>query len=205
MKNEENRVLSETEKTILFIHGAVHLTIDGSITADAYYIKQAKQELKGTGESIFYYLHEIREAAKSDKNYLIMEYEPVIGETIEALLKAPGQYNFCHWNFYTFFHSDTRPEGAEDNAWYNSNDEKMEALWGFCNYPFISLYVIPVGKTLTVLDLQKIKKEHSEPETPKEFRRMLWNMKKGIKPKPEFPYYQINHEKLKAYIETQIN
>lgn len=32
MKNEENRVFSETEKTVIFIHEAVHLVIDGSVT-----------------------------------------------------------------------------------------------------------------------------------------------------------------------------
>jgi hypothetical protein len=67
------------------------------------------------------------------------------------------------------------------------------------------MYVIPVGHTLTITDLRKIKKDHSEPETPKEFRRLMWNMKKGIKPKPQFSYYEIDHEKLRAYIDTQMN
>ena len=204
MKNEENRVLNETEKTVIFIHGAVHFVIDGSVISDAYHIKEARQELKETGESIFYYLSEMRAAARSGKEYLIMEYEPVIGATIEAMLKIPGHYNFCRWNFYTFFHDDSCPEGMEENAWYNSNDDKMDVLWGFCNYPFISMYVIPVGHTLTITDLQKIKKEFSGPETPKELRRHLWNMRKGIKPKPLFPYYHINHEKLKIYANEQI-
>ena len=42
MRNEENRIFSETEKTVIFIHEAVHLIIDESVIADAYYNKTSQ-------------------------------------------------------------------------------------------------------------------------------------------------------------------
>jgi hypothetical protein len=195
MKNEENRVFSETEKTILFIHPAVQFTIDQSVTADAIYIKLAKEEWKESGEDIFYYLREMRAAAQSGKKYLVMEYEPIIGATIEALLLAPGQWNFCRWLMYTFLHADTCPEGAEPSPMYNANDEKMEVLRGLFNYPFIIKYSIPAGHTLTAADLQRMKKDFSGPETPEEFEELLRN-----KPKPLFPFYEIDNAKLKEFV-----
>ena len=112
MKNEGNKVFSETEKTVIFIHSAAQFEIDKTVTAEAVYIKKAKKDRRKSGKGIVYYLHEMREAAKSDKKYLIMEYEPIIGILIEALIRAPEQYHFCGWQFYTFFHADTCPEGV---------------------------------------------------------------------------------------------
>ena len=113
MKNEENKVFSNTQKTVIFIHSAVQFTIDKSITEEATYIKMANPKWKRSSKRVFYYLCEMREAAKSDKPYLIMEYEPVLGSTIDALMRAPEQNNFYQWRFDTFFHADTCPEGEK--------------------------------------------------------------------------------------------
>ena len=83
MTHEENNIFSVTAKIVLFIHPAAHFIIDQSITNDAAYIKLAKPEWNESGESILYYLNEMRNAAHTDKKYLIMEYEAVIGETIK--------------------------------------------------------------------------------------------------------------------------
>jgi len=203
MKNTENKVFNETEKTVIFLHTAVQYVMDKTITEQATYIKKAKEELNGSEESIFYYLNKMREAAKSDKKYLIIEYEPVIGGTIEALMKAPKQYNFCQWSFYTFFHADICPDGVEPNHKYNANDEKMEILAEFYGYPFILKYTIPVGYILTVSDIEKIKSEFTGPQTVKELRRLFWNVRKGIKPKKHFSFYEPDLEKLKDYIDRR--
>ena len=199
MKNEENQIFSETAKTVLFVHAADKFTIDQSITSDAVIIQPPKKEWEGTGEVIFYYMQLMREAAKSGKNYIIMEYEPIIGATIEALIKAPEQYNFISWQFDTFFHADTCPEGVTPDPMYNANDEKMEILLGFYHYPFIWKYTIPVGYNLTLADLQRLKKDYSEPETPEEFELLMSNLKKGIKPTKLFPFYEADYEKLMDY------
>jgi len=36
----------------------------------------------------------MKAAVKSNKKYLVMEYENVIAYMIEELMKTPGQYNF---------------------------------------------------------------------------------------------------------------
>ena len=97
MKNTENKVFSDTAKTIIFTHPAVQFTIDETLKAEAVYIKKAKKDRKKSGKSLIYYAGEMRAAAKTDKHYLIMEYEPIIGTLITALLMAPEQYNFCRW------------------------------------------------------------------------------------------------------------
>ena len=199
MKNTENKVFSDTAKTVIFTHPAVQFTIDETLKAEAVYIKKPKKDRKKSGKSLIYYAQEMREAAKTDKNYLIMEYEPLIGTLIEVLMQASEQYNFTRWHFDTFFHADTCPEGAAENPMYNVNDEKMEVLLGFQYCPFVCKYTIPVGYTLTLSDMQKLRKDYSEPETPKEVRRLMWNLRKGIKPKKLFPFYEADYQKLMDY------
>ena len=199
MKNTENKIFSDTKKTVIFIHPAVQFVLDGSITGQATYIKMAEEDLHDSGENIFYYMQAMREAAASDKPYLIMEYEPVLGGTIDALMRAPEQYNFCGWHFDTFFHADTCPEGAAENPMYNANDDKMEVLLWFQYCPLVWKFTIPVGYVLTHSDMQKLRKDYSEPETPKELRRLMWNLRKGIKPKKLFPFYEANYQKLMDY------
>ena len=203
MKIEENRVFSDTKKTVIFIHPTARFVIDKSIMAEAVYIKLAKKDKRKSGKRIIYYLHEMAEAAKSEKNYMIMEYEPLIGTLIEALMRAPEQYNFCNWHFYTFFHADNCPEGALPDPMYNINDEKLDVLLGFHNYYFIWKYTIPVDYNLTLTNLQKLKKDYSEPQTVKELRRLAWNVRKGIKPQKIFPFYEPDYEKLMAYADRQ--
>ena len=203
MKNEGNKVFSETEKTVIFIHPAAQFVIDEAVTAEAAYIKKAKKDRRKSGKGLIYYLHEMREAAKSDKKYLIMEYEPIIGILIEALIRAPEQYNFCRWHFDTFFHADICPEGVTPDPMYNCNDEKMEVLLGFYNCPFVWKYTIPVGHNLTLSDLQKLRKDYSEPQTVKDLRRLAWNMRKGIKPKKLFPFYEADYKKLMDYADRR--
>jgi len=196
MTHEENNIFSETAKTIIFIHPAAHFIIGQSITNDAAYIKLAKPEWNESGESILYYLNEMRDAANSDKKYLIMEYEPVIGETIKTLMEVPEKYHFCDWSFYTFFHADTCPPDEEPNPLYNTNNEKMEILSQFFHYSFILLNTIPIGHTLTATDLQSIKSYFSfVPETVEEFEATLKNPRK-----PHFPFYEPALVKLKAYL-----
>ena len=194
--HEENNIFSETAKTVLFTHPAVQFTVDQSITKEAAYIKLAKEEWNDSGESILYYFNEMRNAANSDKKYLIMEYEPVIGETIKTLMEVPDKYHFCDWSFYTFFHADTCPQGEEPNLMYNTNDEKIEILSQFFNYSFILLNTIPPDYTLTAVDLQNIKDYFSfVPETVEEFEATLKNPRK-----PPFPFYEPDLLKLKAYL-----
>jgi len=199
MKDTENKVFSDTAKTVIFTHPAVRFTIDETLKAEAVFIKKAKNDQKKNGESLIYYAEEMRAAAKTDKQYLIMEYEPLIGTLIEVLMQATEQYNFIRWRFDTFFHADSCPEGAEPDPMYNANDEKMEILLGFYHYPFIWKYTIPVGYNLTLTDLQRLKKDYSEPETPEEFELLMSNLKKGIKPKKLFPFYEADYEKMMDY------
>jgi len=204
MENEENKIFSETEKTVLFLHHAMCLNIDETITKDATYIKPFLEEGSEEGKNIFYYIQEMRNAAHSEKKYIIMEYEPIIGATIEALMTAPEQYNFCNWLFLTFFHADTCPPKEVPNPMYNTNDEKMDILWRLFNYPFILKYTIPVEHTLTATDILYLKKDFKGPETEEEFKEFIRIMKDGKKPKKQsFPYYEIDTIKLKAYIDKQ--
>ena len=124
-----------------------------------------------------------------------MEYEPVIGVMIDALMKAPRKYNFCYWHFDAFFHADTCPPGAEPSPMYNTNDKKMEMLREFFYCPFIWTHTIPPGHTLTADDLRKMKEIFAVPETVEEFKEMFRNPRK-----PHFPHYETDHTKLKAYI-----
>ena len=199
MTHEENDIFSETAKTVIFTHPAVHFALDQSITDDAIHVKPAKKEWHESGESILYYLREMRAAAHNAKKYLVMAYEPVIAETIKTLMEAPGKYHFCDWSFHAFFHADTPPPDCEPSPIYNANDEKMEILSQIFHYPFILLNTIPPGHILTSTDLENIKNYFSfVPETVKEFEAALKNPRK-----PPFPFYEPDLDKLQAYLKKK--
>ena len=89
MKKSDNAPFSETEKTVIFLHPAVSFEIDQKIKDDAYRIKKAGEG----GEAIPYYVSELRKAALSDKNFIIIDYEKTIVFFINTLLQTPGQYS----------------------------------------------------------------------------------------------------------------
>jgi len=203
MKDNGNKIFSETEKTVIFIHKASSFIIDKPVTEEAYYIKPAKEEWKESGGSVLYYYREMKTAAKSDKKYLIMEYNEVVAFMIEELIKMPDQWNFTKWKFRIFFHADTCPEGSEPNPMYNANDEKMDILWTMYSHPFTFMYTIPVGHTLTIADLQRMEKEAKGPETEEELKELIENLKNNIIKEPLFPFYDTDYEKLKEYVARQ--
>jgi len=202
---EKNKVFGETEKTIIFIHTANLFIIDGTITAEAVYIKQA-EEGYGTERSEPYYLDELRKAAATDKDFIIMEYDPFICDVIENLITGvPKQYNLCRWCLLIFFHADTCPPGEENHPMYNLNDEKLEILWPLFYSQFFYLYTMPVGHTLTLMELKKLKNGNVGPDTTvEEFEEYLRNTKLGIFPKPVFPFYDIDDKKMIEFIDRRL-
>ena len=204
MKKDENMIFSQTIKTVIFIHTANHLVIDSNIMADASYIKLAKEGLRETEGSEPYYLNEMRKAAKTDKKFIIMEFDPFICDLVERLIKTP-EYNFWRWRLYIFFHADVCPPGEEPSPLYNLNDEKLGFLCPLYYSPFILKYTIPVGHILTLSDLDKMRKDFTGPETAKESRRLEMCIKKGIIPERlSFPYYEINERKMRDFIDRRL-
>jgi hypothetical protein len=206
MRGEGDKIFGESEKTVIFIHTINQFVIDKSIMAEANYIKLAKEEWQGKDEFIYYYFGEMREAAKSDKKYIVMEYEPAIAEMIDMMMKIPGHYNFCNWKFLLFLHADTCPQGEEPNPIYNTSDEKIDMAWRLMGFPFILSYTLPVGYNLTIEDLENINHDLSGPQTPEEMEELLQIIKSGKKPKKQFfPFYEVDPDKLKEYIDRQRN
>ena len=123
-----------------------------------------------------------------------MEYELAIGEIILNFMQSPGQLNFGSWLFYTFFHPDTCPSGAEPDPMYNCNDEKLDVLLDFYDYPFILPYAIPVGYTLGASDIKKLGEELKDLKGDG-LTEMMRN-----RSNPLFPYYEIDGKKLRAHL-----
>ena len=74
MENTANAPFNETEKTVIFPHSAVSFELDQKVKDDAYSINKA-----GEGaEAIPYYVSELRKAALSDRNFIIIDYEKTI-------------------------------------------------------------------------------------------------------------------------------
>ena len=186
MENTANAPFSETEKTVIFLHSAVSFEIDQKIKDDAYCIMKA-----GEGEeAVLHYVSELRKAALSDRNFIIMDYEYIIGFLINMLMQAPGQYNFYGWNFNIFFHADTAPAGVKQHEMYNAGDEKYQILRELLDCPIIIKYAVPVG--YTVDDFQKIKGFFKEPDDIESFKELFRNPRK-----PPFPYYEADYNRLK--------
>jgi hypothetical protein len=78
MKKSENAPFSENEKTVSFLHSER----DQKIKDNACYIKKAGEG----GESALHYASELRKAALSDRNFIIMDYEKTIVSIINMLL-----------------------------------------------------------------------------------------------------------------------
>ena len=202
---EKNKAFGDSDKTVVFVHKACKFDIEESILEEADYIKQAEKGY-GTEKSEPYYLQEMRKAAATDKKFIIMEFDPFICDVIETLItRAPGQYNLCHWGFYIFFHADSCPSGEEDSPLYNLNDEKLAILRPLYYSEFFYKYTMPIGHTLTLEELKKLKNGIVGPETTvEEFQEYVENFKKGILPEPLFEFYEIDRKKMKEYINRKM-
>ena len=128
MKNNPNLILNETKKTVIFIHSQNQFTVDESIMKEAVYIKLAKEGLRGTEKSKPYYIAELRKAAKTDKPFVVMEYEPFIVDHIESMMGIKNRYYLWDWRFFIFFHADTCPDNEEPSPMHNLNNEKLDLL-----------------------------------------------------------------------------
>lgn len=194
MEKSANAPFSETEKTVIFLHSEVSFEIDQKIKDNAYCIEKAEE-----GEvAAIHYVRELRKAALSDKNFIIMHYEKVIGFIINILLQTPGQYYFCGWRFNIFFHADTAPAGVKQHEMYNANDKKYQILRELFDCPFIFKYAIPVGYTATYDDLRKIKDFFKEPEDIESFEELFKNP-----PQSPLPYYETDYKRLKNFIKKR--
>ena len=188
MEKSDNSPFSETEKTVIFLHSEVSFEIDQKIKDDAYYIKKAGED----EVAALHYVRELRKAALSDKNFIIMYYEKLIGFLINILLQTPGQYNFYNWSFNIFFHADTAPADGKQHEMYNAGNEKYQVLWDLLGCPFIFKYAIPVGYTVTYDDFRKIKEFFKEPEDIEAFEKLLKNP-----PRSPLPYYEADYKRFK--------
>ena len=202
MKNNKNKIFSETEKVLILNHSASQFTIDESIKAEAVCIPLAKEGLKGSmAKRDKFILEELRKAAGTDKPFIIMEFDPRICFVMEHLLQKKGQYNFYKWSVYIFFHADTCPEGAEPSPFYNLDYEKLEVQQSIPYCPFIVSYTIPPGHVLTATDIQNMKKDRAGPETEEELKKMMWYLENGKKPpKLSFPFYEIDIIKIREHV-----
>ena len=198
MKNTDNLAFSETKKTVIFLHDAVSFKLDQKITDDAVFIKKVESDLEGSGMDILYYVDAIREAALSDKNIIIMDFEYIIGVTIDTLMKVPGQYNFLNWHFYTFFHADTTPPNEKEHKMYNDSDEKYTILWDLLVCPMILKYALPVGHIVTYEELKQLMDFFKTPENVKSIEELM-----RYKPKSPFPFYEEDYKRLKTLIDER--
>jgi len=202
---EKNRAFGDSGKTVIFVHKACQFNIEESLWAEADYIEQAKKGY-GTESSEPYYLEEMRKAAATNKRFIIMEFDPYICGVIETLItRANGQYNFYHWCFYIFFHADACPPGEEASPLYNLNEEKLAILRPLYYSEFILKYTMPVGHTITLAELKKLKNVNTGPETTaEEFREFVENFKKGILQKPVYEFYEIDNLTMINYIDRKM-
>ena len=139
MEKNRNWVFCDTDKMVLFIHPDIRFTLDSSLLAESHFIQPARDKWRGDEIELLYYCKVLREAALTDKKYLIIEYSPMIGLLIDSLRKAPDQYNFCRWSFLTFYNADKK---------YDLND-----------YPFIVKYAVSPDSVLRHEDLEKLRSD----------------------------------------------
>ena len=176
--------MSEEGKIVIFIHAANQFIIDGSITANAVYIKMADEECEESGKSLIYYKTEIKNAEMSDKKYLIIEYEPAIGSLIKSLFRKKEEINFNNWMFLAFFHNE-----------YMAPVNDRDTIMSFLGFNYILRYTIPAGYVLTANDLQKIDDDLAVPDTREEFIKKF-----GKSFKPYFPHYKVDDDIFKEFL-----
>ena len=166
-------------------------------------IRELKPDLVMMGARFYecstpYMMGELKKEFPDIKNWAALSLEAYPPDlAMYFILNGIKSYDTAFDGFDKFF------EGL--NPLYNANDEKLEILLDFHNYPFICKYTIPIDHVLTHSDMQKLRKDYSEPETPKEVRRLMWNLRKGIKPKKLFPFYEADYQKLMDYANRRGN
>ena len=153
MKKEGNNTFRVPPKTVIFSNIGAVFSLDESIRRNTFNIINPLED--DVEKTLKHYEKEIREAALSDKQYVLTRSSPLIAGSFEELLLDSGSQNYKDWKFITFLH-DYEAIDAEPGT------KKRMELYKRCfflvmgKYDFIMKYTIPYGHTITVEELKAI-------------------------------------------------
>ena len=153
MEKEYDKTFAVPPKTVIFSNIGAVFNLDENIRKNAFnIINPLEDDVEAT---LKHYEKEIREAALSDKQYVLTRSSPLIAGCFEELLLDSGSPDYKDWKFITFLH-DYETIDAEPGT------KKRMELYKRCfflvmgNYEFIMKYTIPYGHTITGEDLKAI-------------------------------------------------
>ena len=179
MENRKSTVIPP--KTVIFRNKAAVFGFDEDISSKAFFIEEQKPEDDETRG--VYYAAAIREAADSDKLFIVMDYSETTAFLFELMLTFSKNYEYAEWNFMTFFHDDD-VVCMKEKKQTNYCDLKRKLLMNMLNYGFIMKYVLPFGHILTGQDIKAIKDFWMEPEDAETFDELFTRPHE-----PPFPFY----------------
>jgi hypothetical protein len=153
MKKEYDKTFAVPPKTVIFSNIGAVFNLDENIRKNAFsIINPLEDDVEAT---LRHYEKEIREAALSDKKYVLTRSSPLIAGSFEKLLLDSGSPNFKDWKFMTFLH-DYEAMDAEPGTIKRMELYKRCFFLVMGKYEFILKYTIPYGHTITGEDLKAI-------------------------------------------------
>ena len=121
---------------------------------DLPFIIPREQEEQGKLAGV--YFKHLMSAALSNFSIILMNYNYILGKTLEALREMPEKPNAADWLFLSFFHSDSELTEANKVAKADLLGIKFKEIESMLDFPFIKKIEIPYRYQITYQNLWKI-------------------------------------------------
>jgi hypothetical protein len=142
------------EMTVIFRHSAASFKLDNRIRYDAIYIKEPDlTDHKAAAET--YYSDFVR-ASNAFKSFIVMNYNPFVGEYFSSLIAKPDTINFKNWIFLAFFHEENETLLIKHKKGADMVSLKTDILLSMQDHHFIKRYYLPLNHTLTFAEVLPI-------------------------------------------------
>ena len=121
---------------------------------DLPFIIPREQEEQGKLAGV--YLEHLMLAALSEYSIILMNYNYLLGKTLETLREMPKKPNAADWLFLSFFHNDSELTEVNTEKKEDLLGIKIKEIETMLDFPFIKKIEIPYRYQFTYQNLWKI-------------------------------------------------
>jgi len=142
--NSKSYIRTEVpEQTVIFRHKAACFKLHNSIRYDAVYIKEP--DLSDKDYALTYYRNELKRVEKSGKSFIVINYNPLVGELFSTLLSKPRILDYKNWVFFAFFHEDPETLSLKSRKIPDIIKEKVSVMADMMVIPCIKKCTVPLN------------------------------------------------------------
>ena len=133
---------------VIFRHKAASFKLASRLRRDALYIKEP--DLTNEESAIAFYTKELKRVENSNKSFIVMNYNPIIGGLFRSLLNNPNTFEYKNWSFITFFHDDHATLSLQSRKIPDIIEEKVNILLDMLILSCMRRLIIPFNYEITL-------------------------------------------------------